>query len=57
MQRKRKKLLIISDYFYPHWTGLSKSFYYLIEALDSTLDCTVLTVRFKPDLKKRRKIV
>ena len=25
------KILIVTDYFYPHWTGISKSLYYLVK--------------------------
>ncbi len=49
---KKTKLLIVSDYFYPHWTGLAKSLYYFLEALDEEIQSTVLTVRFRNDLPK-----
>jgi glycosyltransferase involved in cell wall biosynthesis len=48
----KTKLLIVSDYFYPHWTGLAKSLYYFLEALDDEIQSTVLTVRFREDLPK-----
>lgn len=49
----KKKLLYLADYFYPHWTGICKSSYYLVKLLHHKIDFTVLTVRFDKNLKKR----
>lgn len=54
---KQLRLLIITDFFYPHWTGISKSLFYLIKALDRDLLCTVLTVRYHKDLRSLDKIL
>lgn len=40
-----KKILIVSDYFYPHWTGLAKSIFNITKFLKNSLDFTVLTVQ------------
>ena len=47
-----KKILIFSDYYYPHWTGISKSIEYLTNALKKSFDFTILTVKFKKNLRK-----
>jgi glycosyltransferase involved in cell wall biosynthesis len=52
MTGKRMNVLILSDYFYPHWTGIAKSFYYLIKSLDKKISFTVLTVRYDQELLK-----
>ncbi|HMO02363.1 MAG TPA: glycosyltransferase family 4 protein [Oligoflexia bacterium] len=51
-----QKILIATDYFYPHWTGISKGIYNLIRALAGKLDCTILTVRYDPTLAKEEKL-
>lgn len=50
------KLLIVSDFFFPHWTGISKSVFYLAQALEDDVETTILTVRHDPALKKREKL-
>lgn len=54
--KRYKKILIISDFFYPHWTGLSKSLYYLVTKFDKDWLFTVLTVRYKKSLRKKEKL-
>lgn len=54
--KEKIKILIISDYFYPHWTGISKSIYNLTLSLKDKFDFTVLTVRFKKSLKKHENL-
>jgi glycosyltransferase involved in cell wall biosynthesis len=54
--RKKQRLLLVTDFFYPHWTGLSKSLYYALESIDSDIDCTVLTVRTASTLPSREVI-
>ena len=51
MISQRKKLLIVTDYFYPHWTGIAKSFSFTIEYLRDVYDFTILTVRHLDKLK------
>lgn len=48
----KKRILIVTDYYYPHWTGISKSLDYLTQSLKSSFDFAVLTVRFKKNLPK-----
>ncbi len=48
---RKIRVLITSDYFYPHWTGVSKSLYYLTQSLRRDIDSTVLTVRYHKRLK------
>ncbi|MBI2641445.1 glycosyltransferase family 4 protein [Candidatus Roizmanbacteria bacterium] len=45
------KVLIVTDYFYPHWTGISKSIYNLVTSLQSKIHFTVLTVNYTGRLK------
>lgn len=56
MRVSKPKLLILSDFFYPHWTGIAKSMYYFVNAMGKELDITVLTVKFQPNLKKEETI-
>ncbi len=53
---RKIKVLITSDYFYPHWTGVSKSLYYLTQSLKNDVDFTVLTVRYRKHLKAEEAI-
>lgn len=46
------KLLIVSDYFFPHWTGIVKSICQLCRELSDEMDISVLTVRHSRDLKR-----
>lgn len=50
------RLLIISDYFYPHWTGISKSIYYLIQNIGSFTKTTVLTISYDNHLLREEGI-
>jgi len=50
------RILIVTDYFYPHWTGISKSLYYLIKTNIEELKFDVLTTRYKKELKNQEKI-
>ena len=47
--KSKEKLLIIADYFYPHWTGISKSMVYLVKGLQDYFDIIILTVRTNSD--------
>lgn len=44
------KVLIVTDFFHPHWTGVSKSIFNATQALSAEFDFTVLTVRYKKEL-------
>ncbi|MCS7093222.1 MAG: glycosyltransferase [Patescibacteria group bacterium] len=48
----KKTILIVSDYYYPHWTGISKSIYNLSQVIKKDFNIKILTVRFKKNLKK-----
>jgi len=48
---KKKNLLVVTDYFYPHWTGFSKSMCNMTRFLKGEFDITVLTVRYEKNLK------
>lgn len=50
---KSKRLLIVTDFFYPHWTGISKSILYLVRALKKKQPVTVLTTRYSGRLSRR----
>lgn len=51
-KKKKTKVLVVTDYFYPHWTGISKSLVYLIESFHKKFDFSVLTTRYDRNLKK-----
>lgn len=51
MNSKKTKLLIISDFFYPHWTGISKSITNLVKSMNDHYQISVLTVRHQKNLK------
>ena len=56
MKKRKKKILFLTDYFYPHWTGLSKALLYWIQDIHRDFDITVLTVRNDKSLKQEEKI-
>lgn len=56
MIKKRIKVLIVTDFFYPHWTGISQSIYNLTKLLNKKIDFTVLTVRYHKGLNKYENI-
>lgn len=49
---KNKKILIVTDFYFPHWTGISKSIQYLTNSLRKSFDFTILTVRYNRKLKQ-----
>lgn len=51
-QVNRLRLLIITDYYYPHWTGIVKSIYNLSSVLSSKYQITILTVQYDKKLKQ-----
>lgn len=50
------KILIVTDYFYPHWTGISKSLYYFVKTKIKNIKFDVLTTKYKRELKSNEKI-
>jgi len=56
MSKRKQKLLIVTDYFYPHWTGYAKSLYYLIQSISKYYSISILTVRYNKSLKKHERI-
>ena len=53
---RQKRLLIFTDFFTPHWTGVSKSIDYLTKGIGNHYKITVLTVRFDKSLKKKENL-
>ena len=49
----KKKVLIVTDYFLPHWTGIVTSLGYFIEQYNRTYDFTVLTIQNEKKLPLR----
>jgi len=45
-----KKVTIVSDFYPPHWTGISKSISYLAESIKKEFLTTILTVQFDKKL-------
>ncbi len=53
MKPKNKlRLLMVNDFFYPHWTGIAKSVFSLTQALQDDFAITVLTVKFDRKLPR-----
>lgn len=52
----KKRLLIVSDYYLPHWTGIVKTISYMTDALQKWFDITVLCVQHDKRLPKRDRI-
>lgn len=44
-QLRKKKVLVVTDFFIPHWTGISKSLFQLLNAHADHYRFTVLTVQ------------
>lgn len=44
------KITIISDFYLPHWTGISKSIAYMAESIKKDFSITMLTVQFHKKL-------
>lgn len=53
MINNKKKVLFITDYYLPHWTGLSKSLNLIVAALDKKNNCSVLTIAHQKNLDKQ----
>ncbi len=53
MKTNKLKLLLVTDYFFPHWTGIAKSVFCLCKSLQNEFDVTVLTVRFDKKLQEK----
>lgn len=51
-----KRILIATDFFYPHWTGISKSLSYLLRALRKSHPVTVVTVQYSRKIKPRETV-
>ncbi|MCX7996614.1 MAG: glycosyltransferase family 4 protein [Patescibacteria group bacterium] len=47
----KKKIVLATDFFYPHWTGISKAIWNMTRVLADRFDFTVLTVRYDRSLK------
>lgn len=57
MGRRSKKVLLVSEYFYPHWTGIAQTFFYIAESLQKQgYGVTVLTTQFDRTLPRRDKV-
>ena len=47
------KILLLSEYFYPHWTGIARAFEALaVQLTEEGHSVTVLTTQFKKDLQR-----
>lgn len=47
---KNNKVLVVTDFFTPHWTGISKSISHLLSALKNKFQFTVITVKYNSNL-------
>lgn len=53
---EKTKVLLVTDYFFPHWTGIAKTMLNMVKALSKRVYFTVLTVKFQDELKQKEKI-
>ncbi len=57
MGKSKGRVLLVSEYFLPHWTGISQAFFYLAQNLqDQGYDVVVLTTQFDKDLALEEKV-
>src|SRR5258708_39765805 len=56
MKYEKQRLLLVTDFFYPHWTGIAKSVFSLTQSLQEKFAITVLTIRFDKQLQKYEKL-
>lgn len=56
MHEGKLDILLVTDFFYPHWTGYAKSLYYLVQSINKFYNITILTVRHEKKLKKYEKL-
>lgn len=56
MHKGKLDMLLVTDFFYPHWTGYAKSLYYLVQSINKFYNITILTVRHEKSLKKYEKL-
>lgn len=49
-------VLVVSDYYLPHWTGIAKSLSYLLSTIKKNHEVTVLTTRFDKTLPIRETV-
>lgn len=54
--KNRKRVLIASDFYTPHWTGIVKSIVNMVESLGDEFEFTVITVKHQADLAKEEQI-
>lgn len=52
----KKKVLIITDYYIPHWTGIAASLSYFIERYYPIYDFSVLTIKHERNLPSRENV-
>src|SRR3989344_5592775 len=55
MLKGKLDILLVTDFFYPHWTGYAKSLYCLVQSINKFYNITILTVRHEKSLKKYEK--
>lgn len=51
-----KKILIVSDYFYPHWTGIVKGVFNMTQVLKNDFNFTVLTIKHDKNLMAQENV-
>ena len=57
MKKNKGSVLLVSEYFLPHWTGISQAFFYLTKNLqDQGFTTTVLTTQFDTKLPLKEEI-
>lgn len=54
--KSKTRLLITTDFYYPHWTGISKSMQYLTQSIENKYAITVLTTQFDTKLPQEETI-
>jgi glycosyltransferase involved in cell wall biosynthesis len=52
----KKSILLVSDFYHPHWTGITKGIKKLVCELGSEFDFRVVTIAYTADLKETETI-
>lgn len=55
-EKNKRNVLIVTDFYYPHWTGIAKAILNMTKELKDEFNFTILTVRFDKSLAKEEMV-
>lgn len=55
-ETNKRNVLIVTDFYYPHWTGIAKAILNMTKELKEEFDFTILTVRFDKSLPEEEMV-